>query len=56
MSDHVNDCVRLCVICVQVAGETEVKGQIKLRFLTSTGQPVVVVRSFQVLPCMCDLV
>lgn len=30
----------------KVAHETEVKGQIKLRFVTSSGQPVVVVRSF----------
>lgn len=29
-------------------GETEVKAQIKLRFNTATGAPVVVVRSFQV--------
>jgi hypothetical protein len=33
---------------LQVAHETEVKAQIKLRFVTSSGQPVVVVRSFQV--------
>ena len=32
----------------QIAHETEVKAQIKLRFSTSTGQPVVVVRCFQV--------
>ena len=32
----------------QVANEQEVKGQIKLRFHTSTAQPVVVQRSFQV--------
>ena len=31
----------------KVAREPEVKAQIKLRFNTSTGQPVVVVRSFQ---------
>ncbi|KAK9817777.1 hypothetical protein WJX72_002045 [[Myrmecia] bisecta] len=31
----------------KVAGETEVKAQIKLRFRTSTGQPVVVIRTFQ---------
>jgi hypothetical protein len=31
----------------QVAGETEVKAQIKLRFRTATGAPVVVCRSFQ---------
>ncbi|KAK2076466.1 hypothetical protein QBZ16_000991 [Prototheca wickerhamii] len=30
-----------------VAGETEVKAQIKLRFITGSGQPVVVIRSFQ---------
>lgn len=33
--------------CDQVAGETEVKAQIKLRFITGAGQPVVVIRSFQ---------
>jgi hypothetical protein len=33
-----------------VAGETETKAQIKLRFKTANGQPVVVSRSFQVLP------
>ena len=32
----------------QVAGETEVKAQIKLRFRTATSQPVVVIRTFQV--------
>ena len=32
---------------VQVAGETEVKAQIKLRFFTEAHQPVVVIRSFQ---------
>uniref|UniRef100_A0A1D2A4U2 DNA repair protein RAD50 n=1 Tax=Auxenochlorella protothecoides TaxID=3075 RepID=A0A1D2A4U2_AUXPR len=31
----------------KVAGETEVKAQIKLRFITGAGQPVVVIRSFQ---------
>ncbi|KAL4855078.1 DNA repair protein RAD50 [Chlorella vulgaris] len=31
----------------QVAGETEVKAQIKLRFMTATKQPVVIIRSFQ---------
>jgi hypothetical protein len=41
--------VKLCYL--QVAHETEVKAQIKLRFVTSNGQPVVVVRSFQV---CCD--
>lgn len=35
-------------LVAQVAGETEVKAQIKLRFLTATRQPVVVIRSFQV--------
>ncbi len=35
-----------CVL--QVAGETEVKAQIKLRFRTATSQPVVVIRTFQV--------
>ena len=33
--------------CMQVAGETEVKAQIKLRFIASTRQPVVIIRSFQ---------
>jgi DNA repair protein RAD50 len=32
----------------KVAGETEVRAQIKLRFRTATGAPVVVCRSFQV--------
>ncbi|KAI7835827.1 hypothetical protein COHA_010280 [Chlorella ohadii] len=31
----------------KVAGETEVKAQIKLRFMTSNRQPVVIIRSFQ---------
>ncbi|CAD7702268.1 unnamed protein product [Ostreobium quekettii] len=31
----------------KIAGETEVKAQIKLRFHTNTGQPVVIIRSFQ---------
>ncbi|KAL4437341.1 hypothetical protein ABPG75_004480 [Micractinium tetrahymenae] len=31
----------------KVAGESEVKAQIKLRFITSTRQPVVIIRSFQ---------
>jgi hypothetical protein len=30
-----------------VAGESEVKAQIKLRFMTSSKQPVVIIRSFQ---------
>ena len=34
--------------CLQVAGELEVKAQIKLRIDTATGQPVVIIRSFQV--------
>ncbi len=38
---------------VQVAGETEVKANIKLRFRTIQGAPVVVSRSFQVCR-MCD--
>ncbi|PNH09406.1 DNA repair protein RAD50, partial [Tetrabaena socialis] len=29
-----------------VAGETEVKGQIKLQFRTATGSPIIVTRSF----------
>lgn len=32
----------------QIAGESEVKAQVKLRFKTSTGMPVVVARSYQV--------
>lgn len=31
----------------QVAGETETKGQIKLRFKTTAGRDVVCIRSFQ---------
>lgn len=31
----------------QVAGETETKGQIKLRFKTAAGKDVVCIRSFQ---------
>ena len=33
---------------MQVAGELEVKAQIKLRINTATQQPVVIIRSFQV--------
>lgn len=36
---------RCCFI--QVAGESEVKAQIKLRVRTAQGAPVVIVRSFQ---------
>ena len=32
---------------MQVAGETETKGQIKLRFKTAAGKDVVCIRSFQ---------
>lgn len=32
---------------VKVAGETETKGQIKLRFKTAAGKDVVCIRSFQ---------
>lgn len=32
---------------LQVAGETETKGQIKLRFKTAAGKDVVCIRSFQ---------
>jgi hypothetical protein len=35
-------------VSFQVAGESEVKAQIKLRLRTSTQMPFVVVRSFQV--------
>ena len=35
------------VVARQVAGETEVKAQIKLRFITASRQPMVVIRSFQ---------
>ena len=38
---------RGCCAVLQVAGETEVKAQIKLRFIASTRQPVVIIRSFQ---------
>lgn len=31
----------------KISGDSEVKAQIKLRFLTSTRQPVIVIRSFQ---------
>lgn len=34
-------------LMLQVAGETETKGQIKLRFKTAAGKDVVCVRSFQ---------
>ena len=45
--------VRSLLVCLalQVAGETEVKAQIKLRFSTATKQPVVIIRTFQVVPC-----
>ena len=50
--------VRSLLVCpaLQVAGETEVKAQIKLRFRTPnnqpiTSQPVVIIRTFQVMPC-----
>ena len=33
--------------CLKVAGETETKGQIKLRFKTAAGKDVVCIRSFQ---------
>ena len=39
---------QLTLIFSKVAGETEVKAQIKLRFRTATSQPVVVIRTFQV--------
>ncbi len=38
-----------------MAGESEVKAQIKLRFITPNDQPVVIIRSFlvrPVAPCM----
>ena len=39
----------LTYICIsQVAGENEVKAQIKLRFITPNDQPVVIIRSFLV--------
>lgn len=37
-----------CWLHAQVAGESEIKAQIKLRFKTATGQPVVILRAFQV--------
>ena len=33
---------------MQIAGDSEVKAQIKLRINTATSQPVVIIRSFQV--------
>lgn len=39
--------VGTCLPCMQVAGETETKGQIKLRFKTAAGKDVVCIRSFQ---------
>ena len=33
---------------LQIAGDSEVKAQIKLRINTATSQPVVIIRSFQV--------
>ena len=39
------------VFTLQVAGETEVKAQIKLRIRTAAGVPVVIIRSFLVSPC-----
>ena len=44
-----HDCQDKCTM--QVAGELEVKAQIKLRINTATQQPVVIIRSFQVLLC-----
>ena len=35
------------ILLVKVAGETETKGQIKLRFKTAAGKDVVCTRSFQ---------
>ena len=37
----------------QVAGETEVKAQIKLRFRSTAGAPIVVIRTFQVTAHSC---
>ena len=34
-------------LTLQIAGETETKGQIKLRFRTAAGKDVVCIRSFQ---------
>lgn len=39
--------LKLKTIVVKVAGETETKGQIKLRFKTAAGKDVVCIRSFQ---------
>jgi DNA repair protein RAD50 len=39
---------------MQIAGESEVKAQIKLRFRTATGQPVVILRAFQVCTLCMD--
>lgn len=37
----------ICFWVGKVAGETETKGQIKLRFKTAAGKDVVCIRSFQ---------
>lgn len=38
---------RRCSLLLKVAGETETKAQIKLRFKTAAGKDVVCIRSFQ---------
>lgn len=40
-------CNQFHAVAAQVAGETEVKAQIKLRIRTAQGAPIVIVRSFQ---------
>jgi hypothetical protein len=40
-------CHRYVAAAAQVAGEPEVKAQIKLRIRTAQGAPIVIVRSFQ---------
>ncbi len=45
--------IRSLRLGAQVRGETEVKAQIKLRFRSKTGSPVVVIRSFQVGSLLC---
>jgi len=42
-----NLCLRALFHRCKVAGETETKGQIKLRFKTAAGRDVVCIRSFQ---------
>lgn len=47
MGDFIEGRCSLFLFCYQVAGETETKAQIKLRFKTAAGKDVVCIRSFQ---------